>query len=184
MRATLPHRARKAAPWLALAPVVAVVALTPPLFLRPALDRPSRADAVVVLGPGRHGERFAEAMRLMRRRVAPILVVSESSRPARWPLERALCARRDAICFRARPFNTRGEAREVARLARRRRWRRLVVVTSTYHVTRARLLYERCFDGRIDVVGARPGGGGREEIGLVAHEWGGLLAALTVFRGC
>lgn len=41
------------------------------------------------------------------------------------------------------PPSTRGEARAVARLARERGWRRILVVTSTYHVPRTRLIFRR-----------------------------------------
>ena len=33
-------------------------------------------------------------------------------------------------------------------------WGSVVVVTSTYHVTRARLLFDRCVDARVRVTGA------------------------------
>jgi uncharacterized SAM-binding protein YcdF (DUF218 family) len=88
------------------------------------------------------------------------------------------------MCFRAQPFTTRGEARYVARLARRRNWRSLIVVTSKYHVTRTKLLYSRCYDGELMVVGATPS---HEPIGVATrtiHEWGGLLSALTFERDC
>ena len=69
-------------------------------------------------------------------------------------------------------------------MARRRNWRSLIVVTSRYHVVRARLLYGRCFDGTLMVVGARSSHRPIEVIKRTMHEWGGLLNALTLERDC
>jgi uncharacterized SAM-binding protein YcdF (DUF218 family) len=163
---------------------VAWIAVFGFLFVWPPTDEPGRADAIVVLGPGRDGERLAKGLQLVRWDVAPVIVVSQSSRPGRWPLERVLCERADAICFRAGPFTTRGEARDLARLAEAHGWRRLILVTSTYHVVRARLLNGRCFDGGLEVVGADPRGGFLQLVKTAVHESGGLLYALTLARGC
>ena len=63
--------------------------------------------------------------------------------------ERALEAVRDAFVAYAR-----GEARAVARMAAARGWRSVLVVTSTYHVTRARLLFDRCVAAHVWVTGS------------------------------
>src|SRR5581483_1500567 len=49
----------------------------------------------------------------------------------------------------------RGEARAVARLARTHGWRSVAVVTSTFHVTRAKMLFRRCYRGELAFVGSR-----------------------------
>jgi uncharacterized SAM-binding protein YcdF (DUF218 family) len=173
--------------WLAALLVcvaVAIVLASAALFVWPKTDQPGPADALVVLGPGLGGERLTRALELTRERLAPVIVVSGSRQPARWPLEHELCATARAICFRARPFTTRGEARIVARLAREHGWRSLVIVTSTYHVTRVRLLYDRCFDGRILVVAAEPPGGLAARVRTMLHEWGGLADTLLRSRSC
>ena len=80
------------------------------------------------------------------------------------------------------PFSTRGEARAIGRLARARGWNRVVVVTSTFHVTRTRLLFHRCYGGRLWVVGAAaPWWRLPEEW---ASESGKLIVQLTAERGC
>lgn len=168
---------------VACAAVIATV-LTIRLFVTPHTDRARRTDAIVVLGPGQHGERFEAALRLLRRRIAPVAVVSTSQRPGRWPLQQRLCARPRAICFRPDPFTTRGEAREVARIAAAHGWRRLVLVTSRYHVTRTRLLHGRCFRGRIDVVAADDRRSLREFAATTIHEWGGFMYASVFARSC
>ena len=44
------------------------------------------------------------------------------------------------------------DARAIARLARERGWSSIVVVTSRFHVTRARMLFRRCYRGALSVV--------------------------------
>jgi uncharacterized SAM-binding protein YcdF (DUF218 family) len=59
-----------------------------------------------------------------------------------------------AICFVPSPGTTRGEAEEVGRLARKHGWKSVIVVTSKYHVSRARLIFDRCLSARVEVVSA------------------------------
>ena len=86
------------------------------------------------------------------------------------------------LCFEAVPFSTQGEAETVARLARARGWSSVVVVTSTFHVTRAHMLFRRCYHGRLAMVGA-PSPWWRLPADW-ASETGKLLVQLTVERGC
>lgn len=162
---------------------VAVIAGSAVLFVWPEQDSPARADAVVVLA-GSKQARLGKGLSLMQRGVAPVLVISDGRDPT-WPQANRLCdghAPFTVICFHANPYSTQGEAETVARLARRHGWRSIVVVTSIYHVTRARLLFERCFPGRVETVGA--------PYGLIhlpselASEWAKLVYALTVTRDC
>lgn len=150
--------------------------------LFPRTDAPGRADAVVVLS-GDHGERLARAKELLAGGVAPTLVLVGTPDSTE---NLDMCAGRttyDVVCLRPEPDNTRTEAAASAELARDRNWERLVVVTSTPHVARSRLLFDRCFSGTLHVVGADP----RTDAGAVrrarVHEWFGLVHAL-VFRGC
>jgi uncharacterized SAM-binding protein YcdF (DUF218 family) len=154
------------------------------LFVWPTTNGVDRADAVVVLDGG-SGERIAEARALMAGGVAPVLVISvgreldddEAAGP---------CAPRqefEVVCFSPTPATTRGEARGLATLARRHGWDHVALVTSTFHVSRARLLVSRCFDGRLDVVGADPPRNPLHWAAAVAHEWGGTIEA-TLRRTC
>ncbi len=157
------------------------------LFVWPRTDPvPPRADAVVVLSGGRDS-RLDPALALVRRGVAPLLVISSPRRDPKWRTARELCSARPAagfrvLCFEAVPFSTQGEARAIARLAGTHHWQRVVVVTSTYHVTRARMLIRRCYRGGLSMVGATsPWWRLPEEW---AFETGKLFVQLTVRRSC
>jgi uncharacterized SAM-binding protein YcdF (DUF218 family) len=126
------------------------------LFLWPHDDDelPPRADAVVVLSGSK--ERLPVGLRLVREGVAPVLVLSAGEEAEEIdPRIGRLCSGssgltpRRPLCFRADPSSTRGEARQMARLARRFGWDELVVVTSGFHVFRARRVLERCYRGRV-----------------------------------
>jgi uncharacterized SAM-binding protein YcdF (DUF218 family) len=163
--------------------LVALLVSSAVLFVWPGHDSPGRASAVVVLA-GSKKPRLDKALGLMRAGVAPVLVISDGRDPS-WPQANRLCAGHapfQVICFHASPYSTRGEAENVASIAARRHWRSLVVVTSTYHVRRAKLLFERCFPGRVQTVGAHYGVSALPEI--LASEWAKLVYALTVARDC
>ncbi|MHB8059709.1 MAG: YdcF family protein [Gaiellaceae bacterium] len=157
------------------------------LFVWPRRDRPHRAAAIIVLA-GDEEHRLPRALELARSGVAPVLVVSDGAR-SDWAPARELCAqprRRGfrVVCFRPAPYSTRGEARGALRLVERYHWRSLLVVTSTYHVYRSRLLFERCLGGRarVYVSGSRSS---RAWLPLnMASETFKLGLAETLRRGC
>jgi uncharacterized SAM-binding protein YcdF (DUF218 family) len=149
------------------------------LYGFPRTDQPGRADAVVVLSGSNH-DRLPRGLALMRAHVAPVLVVSDGARTVP-----RLCARRRpyrVLCVRPDPFSTRGEAEEIARLARARGWRTVDVVTSRYHVVRARLIIERCFHGRLRLIASVPRA--LDYLVGAAIEWPKLFVAEALRRGC
>jgi uncharacterized SAM-binding protein YcdF (DUF218 family) len=174
---------------IVLAVVAVWVVLCLVLFVRSPWQSaaPDRADAVVVLSGGLNS-RLDPALSLMRRGLAPVLAVSGAFHGTRWKKARTLCTggygklRFRVLCFEPRPFSTQGEARTIARLARERGWSRVVVVTSTFHVTRARMLVRRCYHGRLWMVGTHtpwwmlPAD--------FVWETGKLITQLTYARGC
>jgi uncharacterized SAM-binding protein YcdF (DUF218 family) len=167
----------------AAALLAALVVSSAVLFVWPEQDSPMRADAVVVLA-GAKKERLGKGLALMRRAVAPVLVISDGLDPT-WPQANRLCeghASFRVVCFRPVPYSTRGEAETVGRLAAARGWRSVVVVTSTYHVRRAKLLFERCVRGRVQAVGAHYAP--TQLPALLPSEWAKLVYALTVARDC
>ena len=167
-----------------LALVLAFLGFSARLFLFPDQDSPRSADAVVVLAGG-NKPRLGKALELMRENVAPVLVISDGLDPG-WPEANRLC--RDGgpgfrvVCFRPDPYNTRGEAEAVGRMARNRHWQKVAVVTSTFHVTRARMLFDRCVDGEVDMVAAPYAK--KRTPKYVLSEWVKLTYAVTLGRDC
>jgi len=171
---------------LAVATLAALwIGATLVLFAWPRTDAARPADAVLVLSGGRNS-RLDPALALMRRHVAPVLVISGAGFDPKWRKARRLCADGArgfrVLCFDPRPYSTRGEARGLARLAREHGWTTVDVVTSRYHVFRARMILKRCYHGHLAVVGADY----PWTIAPVAwaSEWGKLLVQLTVQRSC
>lgn len=126
------------------------------VVLHPDEDDVDGADVIVVLA-GDEEPRLALGLQLWREDQAPVLLLS--SVPDRTTATRttALCEQPPAgvECFNPDPVSTRGEARALGELARQREWRSAIVVTSTSHVTRARVLIRHCFPGTVAAVGAR-----------------------------
>jgi uncharacterized SAM-binding protein YcdF (DUF218 family) len=123
------------------------------LFVIDHGDDPIKADAVVVLAGA--DERLPVAVELMRKREAPLLVVSRNDEPTQ--LERQACAQKlnvKTLCVHADPYSTQGEAELIAKLARTRGWDAVDVVTSKFHTYRAKLLIDRCYHGRLALVDA------------------------------
>lgn len=116
-------------------------------LLRKQDDLPGRSDAVVVLAG--NTSRLPVALDLVEHGAAKTLVVSEDSAkndPNRYALchQAAKPKKYRLICRVASPSSTRGEARMIADLVRKNRWRTVAVVTSRYHLYRAHLLIRRC----------------------------------------
>jgi uncharacterized SAM-binding protein YcdF (DUF218 family) len=155
------------------------------LFVWPATDRPQGVDAVVLFAGGR-GERLLAAERLMAEGLAPNLVIPNGMAPE-WPAGNRACS--DALpyevhCPRPEPDTTRGEARVIASLAQQQGWKRVMVVTSSYQLSRARLLLGRCLDGEVLAVPAQPQLSALEWVQRVGHEWLGWIRAKTIMRRC
>ena len=166
---------------IALTLVAALAVASAPLFILYDDDRVAKADVVIVLAGEKR--RLPVALELVERGVAPLLVISDGLDP-RWTQANRLCRFGDPekiVCVRPEPYSTRGEARLVARLGRERGWDSIVVVTSRFHLFRARTLFERCFDGELALVGA-PNPGLRLPLAIV-FEWT-KLAVATVRRDC
>jgi uncharacterized SAM-binding protein YcdF (DUF218 family) len=164
--------------------ILALIGLTARLFLWPPSDHPGRVDAVVVLS-GDYGDRMIEARRLMARKVSTVLVHAGTPDT---PAVTQMCAGEqlpfELVCLRPQPDNTRAEARAVARLGKLRHWRKIAVVTSTYHVTRAGVVFRRCFDGTVHMVAAKGHFSMSFRLRQARHEWAGLIDAMTFARGC
>lgn len=149
------HRGARAA--LGLLLIVAIVAAVLwPVYVRPGVDQPSAADAILVLG-GAHDGREQLGLRLAREGYAPRVLFSN-------PYEHSAMMNRichggysfEVICFDPEPRTTRGEGRELARLVRAGGWRKVIVVTFTPHISRARYILGKCWSGELLFVDPQP----------------------------
>lgn len=144
-----------------------------------AAPNPRHADALVVLAGS--GTRLPVALDLFRRGVAPQLLISRDPRD----LPRARLCRlppTGVTCFRPHPSSTQGEARTATRIARRHGWRSLAIVSSRFHLFRARLIFRRCTEARLELVPAPVTWWKWPE--AIASEWTKLAVALTTRRRC
>lgn len=138
----------------AAAVVVAVTVAAVSIFVFPRLDEPTQVDAIVVLGRP-VPDRIDVAEDLMSQQQNATLVVSVDDYGIDDATNVAPCRQPrpyPVICAVPDPFTTQGEARMLAALADQHEWSSMIVVTSTYHATRARLLFERCIDGEVLIV--------------------------------
>jgi uncharacterized SAM-binding protein YcdF (DUF218 family) len=143
------------------------------------------ADAVVVLAGSSH--RLPVALDLMHHHAAKTLVVSETSRSddvARYtfchgPKPKGY----KLICAQADPFSTRGEAELVGQLASRNHWLSVIVVSSRYHLYRAKVLFDRCTSATIIVRGTDADPWWRKAL-AIPLEWVKLARADTLQRAC
>jgi uncharacterized SAM-binding protein YcdF (DUF218 family) len=143
---------------------------------------PVHADAVIVLEGS--NSRLPRGVQLIREGYAPLLVVSSGGNKK---LEHRVCnhivhlpAR--VICFAANPSSTQGEAEEIGRLAKTLDLQRIDVVTSPFHVFRARMLIRRCYHGELHMVGSSQA---EWKLPLYAvQETAKLIYQLTFSRSC
>ena len=149
------------------------------LFYFVGTDEPYPADAIVVLSgnPGRP----AKGVELQREGVAPELVLSVIP-PLTKKVARLCSERRTVICFHADPESTVGEARAFAQLAKQRGWDSAVIVSSRFHLRRARMLFARCTDAKLQVASSDTTLS--EYARNVPLEVGKFLDQLTLNRGC
>ena len=129
-----------------------------PVYVRPQIDQLRHADAIVILS-GPHHRRYPFGLDLAGQSWAPNLVVSNPSGAANRELTDYCAAPHPEFavhCFVPDPPTTKGEARQLRRLASQYGWRTVIVVTFRPHISRARFILEQCFDGDLVMV-ASPG---------------------------
>jgi uncharacterized SAM-binding protein YcdF (DUF218 family) len=138
---------------LGLAGVVVTGVLTYRVLNPPAtpLAEIEGADVLVVLSGA--PERWPTAVTAFEQGAAPRRVAPLPRESI--PGAEALCGSGSIECFIPNPVTTVGEARTASALANERGWRHLAVVTSDYHVSRARMVFTQCFSGDITMIAAR-----------------------------
>jgi uncharacterized SAM-binding protein YcdF (DUF218 family) len=159
---------------------IAATVDTTVLFIFPIGGSTRGADAIVVLDGAQYRDRLELGISLARDGAATTLAVSTTD-----PFLRHCAAPTPGItviCFRPVPDTTQGEARELGALEARHGWRSVILVTSRFQATRARLRSRRCFSGRISVATITPP--------LpdwpydIAYEWGATAKAMLLQRSC
>jgi uncharacterized SAM-binding protein YcdF (DUF218 family) len=128
-----------------------VIASGWPVYVSPQRDTLRHADAIFVLG-GPGDSRYTLGLEHALQGFAPQVAFSNPiGSDAFWLMD--LCQHQrysfTVSCFDPDPPTTRGEARALRRLAESKGWHTVIVVTDTPHVSRARYILERCFDGNL-----------------------------------
>lgn len=125
-----------------------------PVYVHPQVDRPRHADAILILG-GAQYDRYPFGLALGSKGWAPTVVVSNPNGPDdSWLTDFCVTPQPglDLRCFVPDPDTTKGEGRELRRLAAQYGWRTVIVVTFLPHISRARFILEQCFDGDLVMV--------------------------------
>jgi len=160
--------------------VAAFLALTAVLFVWPATDSPQRVDAILSLNGSNEAGREAVAVSLAEKGYAHVLLFSRGGGGNDTPCPKVPGV--VVVCFDDLANNTRGEAQFAARYAKQHHLTSLMIVPGRPQTSRAHLLMERCFSGKIVVVPASAPL--LDSSDNVLHEWGGFLDTLLVQRGC
>ena len=132
--------------------VIAFTVALWPVYVAPQTDAPRKADAIVVLG-GAHDGREELGLKLAHDGYAPRVVFSNPYKHS--PMINRICHGGysfEVDCFAPDPPTTRGEAIEIARLTEQHHWTRVIVVTFTPHISRARYIIEKCYGGQLIMV--------------------------------
>jgi hypothetical protein len=151
------------------------------LVVFPSPDPVARADLVVVLGPYDLYDQLAGAERVLAVSPGAPVIVS-SSLPYQLACPAALSGTNQVICHIPRPYTTQGEARFAASYARAHHLSRIAVVAPRFQLTRARLRFQRCWSGRLDVVQSTSSL--RRVAERFVYEVGAMAKAELLQRGC
>jgi hypothetical protein len=155
----------------ALAIAMACVYIAPPRTA-PAAD----PDAVMVVGPV-SAWRVHWALQLAGPASTLVLSVDD---PAIHPE----CRVSWVVCFRADPYTTQGEARELRALVAEHGWRTVTVVTSTPHQVRTQLRMDWCVPHGVTVVSRPTGLGPGDWLWQYAYQTAGFVKGFLITPGC
>ena len=133
--------------------VVTLIAAGYPVYVRPQIDALRKADAILIVGGADPLPRYRYGFELADQGWAPHLVVSDPDRQLTKPCS-ATHRGFTVECFVPDPRTTLGEARELRRLAEENHWRTVIVVAYPPHISRARYIIGRCFDGALMMAAA------------------------------
>jgi uncharacterized SAM-binding protein YcdF (DUF218 family) len=151
-----------------------------PVYVRPQIDRVRHADAIFILG-GYGDRRYSFGLELGMQGWAPNVVVSNPrGKDDQWLTH--YCATRHTAfefdCFSPDPPTTKGEGRELHRLASLYGWRTVIVVTFRPHISRARFILEHCFDGDLVMVASPDRLSARDWVSEYVYQTAGYARAV------
>lgn len=164
-------------------------------------DPLERSDAIIVLSDDNfYADRSQRAAELYRRGMAPVIVASgRRLRPYAGIAElmvHDLAERgvpKDKIEALAQDAdNTKDEARVLAQLASKKKWRSVIVVTSNYHTRRSRYIFRHVFPPAIHVLTASAPDGDfdpqtwwqhRKSLKQLTREMAGFVVAIWELSG-
>jgi hypothetical protein len=152
--------------WCGVTTLLLAILASLPVFVFPSVDDPKDVDAVFVIGPPTF-DRIRMARELIDEGRTDTLVVSVADPDSDESYVQKICDVDQAdrvICLRPDPYTTQGEARALRDLAEANGWSSAAVITATPHVTRSRLIFERCFPGELSLLASR---GPRDFLGWV-----------------
>lgn len=165
-------------------------------FQHPMSDEPLDDGPIVVLGGD--PQRLDVALTLRAERDDPALVLFHDLAD-HWleagedcdrdeidgdGVDRDEVDRGEVLCAWPEPVSTYGEARLLGRLQRERDWGGVTVVTSGFHTTRTRSVFQRCVDGPIAVVASDGASGHRISVFRASHEAAATLVSVLIHRDC
>lgn len=174
------RRWRRRLIWTVGVVLAVFVAATLALFVYPPTDPPTHVDGILSFNGDDEPARESLAVSLAEKGYAPVLLFSQGA--SRSVTSCPKVPRVSVVCFVDATNNTRGEARFAGEYATRHHWHSLMIVPGRAQSMRARLLTERCFSGQVVVVPATEGL--KNLASDIVHEWGGLFAAVSIYRGC
>ncbi|MFE3189501.1 YdcF family protein [Nocardia sp. NPDC059240] len=125
-----------------------------PVYAYPQIDRLRHADAIFVLG-GEGFHRYPYGLSLGGAGWAPTVVISNPYGTRDDWLTNVCNTPQTGFqleCFVPDPPTTKGEARQLRRLAAEHGWKTVIVVTFRPHISRARYILEQCFDGNLVMI--------------------------------
>lgn len=175
------RRAQVIAIVLAVVLNVAVVLGALRLYAYPDTDAPAPTDVVFVIGPPT-STRIAIAQQMVDAGLTSTVVVSVpppgSGTPQYEASELPICSKPQAFtvyCVTPSPFTTQGEGRALQALAATHGWTSATVITFTPHITRARIILERCFTGDLRMVADRAPLGAARWLYEAAYQTGAFV---------
>lgn len=132
---------------------VAVTLIGLPFYVFPRTDTPTVSDVVFVIGPP-YKTRLDIAEKIIDDGLAKNYMISVDSEVAHWipACKNKTYGGVTVYCAQPEPFTTQGEAEWLRTMVQLHHWNSAIVVTQTPHISRARLWFERCFSGQLQMV--------------------------------